>query len=425
MNEQKYNKFLLKAFASVFLFASGAASVFALPGFVVDGSNATNSTGPCTGKTVCHISGNLTYSDITVVNGGKLSHRQGTLTVSNNMILGGTGSTGSGFFVGQNTIVGNQLSIAGDSVMALNSNLTSDPAGANITDWMGTTYYDLQVANTNLSFTGMSVSLTTACTTAGGGTTLTSCIQTRNVNVNSKLAITGGATNVVWKTYANGYLAVDSDATFTNIKMDVDGYVYVQGNVYGSFNNAHYFYVNGGQQVATPDAVGFTTAGFRVDGNMTLTGSASLPDFYMSGATTTAGDNLYVSGSLFTTQMSLGTTSKSAQQSLGNITVKNGTLTLTGSDVIYFNGNIYVGSNATLTNDTTIDGNNVTSDNGNVVVTTGTTHSLGVVTVTNGTLTLSGITTLNRNGNITAKNDISFTNITTSSGSATNVNSSA
>lgn len=334
MSGQKYTSFLLKSLVSFLLFAGGYTSVFALPGFIVDGSNGANSTGPCTGKTVCHISGDLTYSDITLINGGKLSHRQGTLTVSNNFLLGGTGA---GFFVGQNTIVGNLLKIQGDSVFALNSNLTSDPASNNISDWMGATYYDLQVSNTNLSFTGMDVSLSTSCTTAGGGSTLSACIQTRNVNVNSKLSATASATNVVWKTYANGYLAVDGDATLTNIKMDVAGYLFVQGNVFGSFNNAHYIYVTGGQQVSTPDAVGFTTAGVRVDGNMTLTGSASLPDFYMSGATGTAADNWYISGSLFVKQMSLGVTGKTNSNSLGYITAKNGSITITDADTLYFN----------------------------------------------------------------------------------------
>ena len=197
----------------------------------MDGANSANSTGPCTGKTICHISGDLTYSDITLQNGGILSHRQGSLVVSNNFTIG-TGTTASGAFVGQALSVGNRLLMRGPSILALNSNLTSDPASSDPTTWMGSSYYDLAVTNTDTAYDGLDVSLT-----SGG------YLKTRNTVVNSRFKLSASSTNVYWNTYAGGYMSIDGDANITDCKVDIDGYLFVQGNLNAEYTSSHYLYI--------------------------------------------------------------------------------------------------------------------------------------------------------------------------------------
>ena len=186
-----------------------------------------------------------------------------------------------------------------------------------------------------------------------------------------------------------GYLAVDSDTTLTNIKMDIAGYLFVQGSLYGSFAGANYIYVWGGQQVNSPNGVGFTTAGINVTGNVTLTGSAVLPDLFMLSAPGSAGANVYISGSLTESQMSFGSGMQSITGALANLTVKNGTASFSGSDTVMCNGNVYAGGNIAFMSNTGVVLNDVTSSSGTITITNDMTHTdrnvsaPGNITVTN------------------------------------------
>ncbi len=134
--------------------------------------------------------------------------------------------------MGQDLSIGNQLIMRGPSILSLNSNLTFDPVSSNINTWMGSSYYDLAVTNTNTSFDGLDISL------INGG-----YIKTRHAIINSRFKLSANSTNVYWNTYAGGYFSIDGDANITDCKLDIDGYLFVQGNLNHSLSSAHTFTV--------------------------------------------------------------------------------------------------------------------------------------------------------------------------------------
>lgn len=399
-------------------------SVFAAPGetLIVDGTTSTNSTLSCAGKTVCHLTGDLTYANVILKNGGKLSHRLGTLTVTNDFVVG-TGSTVAGYYVGQNVSVGHLLQVTTSSVFSLNMQNTDPAAATNITDWMSTSWYDLQVTNTDTNYNGLDINVTNACVSGGGGTTLPSCFRTRNTNVNSSAKLVGNATSVALQTYSNGYFAIDGNFDVSNSHVLVDGYLQVRKDFKVNFGGAYILAVKGGVLATVPaNALGFTQAGLYVGQSLMMTGTAAYPDLFMSGANGSAADNIYVENDFTAYRMQIGGTSQTAADSPNNIMVKTGKMTL--NDINYFSagGNIYsylAMNGTTITNFNT---NNLTSGF----------NSIGFVSVTSmktnavtgfGTGWFQAIGTLDRSGDYTFTGSIDFNNVTTSNGAATNVTS--
>jgi hypothetical protein len=243
---------------SIPAFASAAS-------FIVDWADWNNSTWPCVWKTVCHISWNLTYSDISLINWAKLSHRQWDLTVVNDFIIW---TWWSSYFVWQDLSVWHQLKVTNASIVALNSDLTSEPVSTDINDWMWSSYYDLSITNTDVNYDWLDINLTTW-----------GYVKTRNAVINSRFKYLSNSTSPVWTTYANWYISIDWDANITNVKMDIDGYIYVWWNLTTDYTWAawYYMYIRGNSQIATPLSTLFSNWWMSVTWNYTSIWNTTTP----------------------------------------------------------------------------------------------------------------------------------------------------
>lgn len=376
---------------------------FANVSFVVDGVNPGNSTWPCTGKSICHLSGDLTYSNIYILNWGKLSHRQWTLTVVNDFFIG-SGST-KWDFVWQNLVVWHQLKLLNASVLSLSMKYTSEPVTTSINDWEGTQYYDLQITNTDISFDGLDINLTSGW-----------YIKTRNAIINSKFRLQSNSTNCYWNTYANGYLSIDGEANISNIKMDISWYTYVGGNMNHntSWSASYFFYVRGWTQIDTPLSTEFLKAWISVTGNMSFTGHTTTPTpLFFYANSWSEWDNIYVSGSINLHKIQIWSTSKTATESLWTIESKNSSIGINNTNNLYISKNLKARWNISLDTITTIGLQDIISTNANNSINNVTTLNARDLTSEIG----ANIITIGTNHiyrNIYAKQDISLENILTS-----------
>lgn len=334
-------KQIIKIFLLIIMFSP--LFTYANESFIVDWSDWTKSTWPCVGKTVCHISWNLTYSNITLKNWAKLSHRQWTLTVVNDFVIW---SWSSSYFVWQDLNVWHLLKITNASIFSLNSKLTSEPTSTTIDDWMWSTYYDLSVTNTDKTFNWLDVVLNSWW-----------YVKTKNVIVNSKFKLESTSTNCYWNTYANGYFSIDGDANIKNIKMDIDGYVYVWWNLNHdtSWASNYYFYVRWKIQSDTPLSTEFVKSWINTTWNISFTWHTTTPTPFFSYATSwSAWDNIYASWSITMYKMKIWSWSVSSTESLWHIESRNSFIKITDTNNLYTSSNIKAQSTIDISNITDV-----------------------------------------------------------------------